>query len=242
MAIISNERDGFRVTRALRESILRLELRPGEVLDEAELASTMSVSRTPIREAIIQLIADGLVVRDGRKAKVAPLDFDDVPKLYDALLVSSRMIHRLAAEHRTLQDVRAIEDQMLQFERSIVEGNGVLRSEANHAFHKCISAAAKNRYFSDFYDNTLLSTIRLARACFADPSEASENERTDVLRKHLEETARQHRQIFQAIEAQDIEQADHLAVVHHQLTKERIKSVLFAGSESLNSTLDLSLV
>ncbi|WP_282605692.1 GntR family transcriptional regulator [Pelagibius sp. Alg239-R121] len=241
MTIISNERDGFRVTRAIRESILRLELRPSEVLDEAELATTMGVSRTPIREAIIQLIADGLVVRDGRKAKVAPLDFDDVPKLYDALLISSRMVHRLAAEHRTRQDLDSIKAQMQQFERSIVEGNGVLRSEANHAFHKCISAAGKNRYFSDFYDNTLLSTIRLARACFADPSEASENEGTDVLKKHLEETARQHRQIFLAIESQDIEQADGLAVIHHQLTRDRIKSVLFARSESLSGELDLSL-
>ena len=106
------ERDAWKVTRELRDAILRLELRPGRSLDEAAIAEALSVSRTPVREAIIQLIADGLVVREGRSAKVAPLDFDDLPKLYDALLIASRMVHRLAAQNRTDEDLKRITDQM----------------------------------------------------------------------------------------------------------------------------------
>ena len=79
MAATKDERDGSKVARQIREAILRLELRPGAVLDEADLAATMNVSRTPVREAIIQLISDGLVERQGRKALVATLDFDEVP-------------------------------------------------------------------------------------------------------------------------------------------------------------------
>ena len=135
------ERDGSKVSRVLREAILRLELRPGTLLDEAELAERLNVSRTPVREAIIQLIADGLVVREGRKAKVAPLDFDDVPKLYDALLISSRLVHRLAAENRTERDLEIIAQHMHAFETCVENGNGVLRSEANMDFHIAISAA-----------------------------------------------------------------------------------------------------
>src|SRR5690606_19615724 len=116
-----------------------LELRPGVILDEVEVATRLDVSRTPVREAIIQLVADGLVVRQGRKAKVAPLDFDDVPKLYDALMISSRLVHRLAAEHRSKRDLKEIARYMKLFENSTGSGNGVARSEANHAFHKAIS-------------------------------------------------------------------------------------------------------
>jgi len=116
------DRDGTHVEKWIREAILRLKFRPGQVLDEARLSEELMVSRTPVREAIIKLIADGLVIRDGRKAKVTPLDFDEVPKLFDALLISSRMVHRLAAEFRTDANLDEINHTLLEFERSVAVG------------------------------------------------------------------------------------------------------------------------
>ncbi len=224
-----DERESQKVARRLRDAILKLELRPGLVLDEADLAERMQVSRTPVREAIIQLISDGLVQRHGRKAIVATMDFDEVPKLYDALLVSSRLIQRLAAEHRTDADLKAIEKPMLDFEQSTDTSNGVERSEANLRFHLAISSAAGNRFFSSFYDSVLLGTIRLARACFAHESTAEylHPSSKDDLAAHLAETERQHRVLFQAIVDRDVELADQLAVDHYQLTRRRIEKVLF---------------
>ncbi len=233
-----SERDGPKVAREIRDSILRLEMKPGDVLDEAALAATLGVSRTPVREAIIQLIADGLVVRDGRKAKVAPLNFDEVPKLYDALLISSRMIQRLAAENRSDRDLARIEDCMLAFERAVDGSNGVERSEANVAFHKSISAAANNRYFSEFYEIALVGSIRLARACFAN---VGKQEETEKLQAHLAETARQHRLIFEAIKDHNVEMADRLAVLHYDLSKRRIEKVLFEGSQAFSGSPNLDL-
>lgn len=239
----STARGAARVTQTIREAILRLEMRPGSVLDEADIAAQLDVSRTPVREAIIQLIAEGLVVRDGRKAKVAPLDFDDVPKLYDALLISSRMVHRLAAENRTPRDLRIIESEMQKFEDNVKGGNGVARSESNAAFHMAIAAAGKNRYFAEFYERALLGTIRLARACFSDfgSGEYSEAYPGENVEKHLAETARQHRLIYSSIEARDVEEADRLAIVHHELTRNRLEKVLFSSSRALNTGLDLKL-
>ena len=51
------ERDGALVEGQIREAILRLKLRPGQVLDEARLSEELNVSTTPVREAIIKLIA-----------------------------------------------------------------------------------------------------------------------------------------------------------------------------------------
>lgn len=236
-----DERDGQKVARRLREAILRLELRPGVVLDEADLAERMEVSRTPVREAIIQLISDGLVQRQGRKAIVATMDFDEVPKLYDALLVSSRLIHRLAAEHRNDEDLAAIKKAMLEFEGSAGASNGVERSEANLRFHLAISIAAHNRYFSSFYDNVLLGTIRLARACFAQTStvEYLNPATRDELAAHLKETERQHRLLYEVILAQDVELADRLAVEHYSLTRNRVEKVLFK-SDPVIEGFDLS--
>lgn len=235
-----SERDGAKVARILRDGILRLELRPGVLLDEAELAESLKVSRTPIREAIIQLIADGLVVRDGRKAKVAPLDFDDVPKLYDALLISSRLVHRLAAENRTEADLVAIARHMRAFETYVEKGNGVLRSEANADFHTAISAAGKNRYISNFYEQALTGTIRLARASFSDDAPGDAN-KVQELRAHLQTTVREHAEIYAAIEARDVEAADETAKRHFTLTKNRMMKILFDQSFGLTSISDLTL-
>ncbi|MBT5679563.1 MAG: GntR family transcriptional regulator, partial [Marinovum sp.] len=51
----TTERDGNKIARHLRDAILRLQYRPGQNLDEAELSEALGVSRTPVREAIIQL-------------------------------------------------------------------------------------------------------------------------------------------------------------------------------------------
>lgn len=236
-----SERDGTKVTQILRDSILKLELRPGVILDEVEVASRLKVSRTPVREAIIQLIADGLVERQGRKAKVAPLDFDDVPKLYDALLISSRLVHRLAAENRTKRDLTQIAKHMREFENSASGGNDVDRSEANHAFHKAISAASANKYVSAFYETALAGTIRLSRACFATTYEFNEGEADATLKDHLAETVRQHIKIYDAIEARDVAGADALAVDHYRLTKNRVIAILFDQSQALLKVTDLSL-
>lgn len=230
------ERDAWKVARELREAILRLELRPGKILDEAALAESLEVSRTPVREAIIHLIADGLVVREGRSAKVAPLDFDDLPKLYDALFVASRVIHRLAAQNRTKDDLTKISKHMNLFKKEVASGEGVGRSETNFAFHMAIAQAADNRHFCAFYEQSLIGSLRIARACFA----SAKNEDEQEVRTHLAETVRQHDMIFDAIKNQDADLADEYAVLHNELTKQRIKRILFSGAPVLSEGLDLS--
>tara|TARA_R110002074_G_scaffold354774_4_gene526661 strand:- start:2867 stop:3601 length:735 start_codon:yes stop_codon:yes gene_type:complete len=233
-------RDGDKTAKHLRDAILRLQYRPGTNLDEAELCETLGVSRTPVREAIIQLISDGLVVRDGRKARVAPLDLNDVPKLYDALLISSRMIQRLAAQNRTVDDLKSIYKCLLRFEKATTDNSGLERSEANLELHFAISRAAGNKYFQAFYDQVLINSIRLARACFSDrPLSSAASDAS--LSTHLEETIRQHQLIYSAIEGSNADQADDLAVLHHKLSTDRLKTVLFGGMSDDEATPDLAI-
>lgn len=232
----TKDRNGNASYRTLRERILTLELRPGAVLDEAGLTQQLKVSRTPIREAIIQLIADGLVVREGRSARVAPLDIANIPPLYDALLVSSRMIQRLAAEFRTEADLEDIRERMKVFEDAVPSLRGAVLSDANFEFHLAISASANNRYFSDFYERVLTDTLRFNRACFSGRFDG-----IDDTEAHLSKTAKQHRATVKAIEDMDIEKADRLAVEHHRLARRRLEKVLSMGAMSITGETDLSL-
>lgn len=228
-------RDGSKIFGVLREAILRLELAPGSVIDEANLGAQLRVSRTPIREAIIQLIAEGLVIRDGRTARVAPLDFNDVPRIYEALLVSSRMIHRLAAENRQGSDLERIHTAMLNFEQYLHQGNGVQRQDANVAFHMEIAKAAENDYFKEFYERMLITSSRLSRACFSNRERGQTGAGPDEeLAAHIAETARQHRLMFDAIEAQDVEASDRLAVDHQKLSFDRLQRTMFTPARSVS--------
>ncbi|WP_408887320.1 GntR family transcriptional regulator [Komagataeibacter nataicola] len=70
MATDSGSREGDRVYSMLRKQILAVDLEPGSVLDEARIVQDMGTSRTPVREAVIRLVSDGLLKRDGRQVIV----------------------------------------------------------------------------------------------------------------------------------------------------------------------------
>lgn len=236
-------RDGTKALKILRNKILRLELRPGAVIDENALATALSMSRTPIREAIIQLISEGLAFRDGRVARVATLNFDEVPPLYDALLVASRMINRLAAEHRTHGDMEAIKAAHELFDEKMYGGDDIERQEANVHFHLAIARAAHNAYFYDFYQKVLSASSRLSRACFARADEQVNNyspitESDDPeLHGHVTETSRQHALMVKAIGEQNVAAADELAVMHQELALGRIKRLLFSRSNAVGGIM-----
>lgn len=236
MNISGRPRDGSKIYNTLRENILRLELNPGLVIDEASLCEQFNVSRTPVREAIIQLVSEGLVIRDGRSARVAPLDFSELPKLFDALLVSSRLINRLAALNRTEAHLADINYAMRKFESCTGEGDSMLVQDANVAFHLAIAAAAQNDYFRTFYERALLASSRLALACFSssDRTASADSRVRDELKGHFKETIRQHTMIYEAIREKDAERADSLAVMHQDLYATRLKTMLFKDTQGLD--------
>ena len=86
----------------LRREILRLRLVPGAALDEAGLVIRFGLSRTPVREALIRLAADGLVTMlSNRKAQVSTLDLGNFPRFVEALNLLQRAIMLLAALRRS---------------------------------------------------------------------------------------------------------------------------------------------
>src|SRR5690606_8634940 len=91
-----------RVYDLLFQETLSLRLEPGSALDEAELAETYGVSRTPMREAIIRLSGEGLVrLRPNRSARVAPMDVHNLREYHEAAELMHRVVARWAAARRS---------------------------------------------------------------------------------------------------------------------------------------------
>ncbi len=120
-------------------------LRPGDRLTETDLAERMGLSRTPIREAIRQLEADGLVSHVARVgAVVRTLDYSEIMELYDMRVVlegtAARMAARAASEIE-LSELDAINDEMIG-----AADQPTRAYDLNRQFHMALLDAAKNRF------------------------------------------------------------------------------------------------
>ncbi|HEV8389557.1 MAG TPA: GntR family transcriptional regulator, partial [Dongiaceae bacterium] len=120
----------------LRTEILSLALPPGQLLDETSLAGRFDLSRSPVREALIRLAVEDLVVTlPNRSTIVAPIEIENFPKYVDALDIAQRMNARWAAELRTEADLATMADRERRFEETVKSGDHLAMSEANKNFH-----------------------------------------------------------------------------------------------------------
>jgi len=189
----------------LRHEILALTLKPGEALDETGLAERFDLSRSPVREALIRLSGEELVViLPNRSTIVAPIDILNFPKYVDALDIAQRMNCRLAAELRTEADLTAITQRLKAFDATAKMGDHLAMSEANKDFHMAIAEAGKNPYYIGFYDKLLNQGRRMLHLHF----------------DFLEQTyggyllTDEHDDMLVAIRDRDVARADKLAHAH----------------------------
>jgi DNA-binding GntR family transcriptional regulator len=213
-----------RVYESLRQDILRLDLPPGSALDEAVLSSRYAVSRTPVREALIRLWADGLVSNiKGRGARVAALDLQNLRSFFEGLDILQRAVTRLAALRRKPADLDEIAIHLAAFEEGAMRCDSETVNEANYRFHSAIARAAASDYLEQAYGRCLMEGLRIGRVCFSDHTGVNER-----LETHLAATMQDHRDIQAALVAQDADRAEALAGSHVDLFRNRIVTALLS--------------
>jgi DNA-binding GntR family transcriptional regulator len=210
---MAEEQEGKRVRgmglklayETIRDEILALDLQPGQLLDETSLAERFGMSRSPIREALIRLAGEDLVVMlPNRSTIVAPLDLSIFPKYVEALDLAQRISTRLAADLRTEADLKAIAARQKEFEAAVRTGKHLAMSEANKLFHMAIAHAGRNPYLAAFYERLLDQGRRIMHLHF----EYLERTHDGVL------LTDEHAQMLDAIRDRDVDRADRLAHAH----------------------------
>ena len=107
-AVVSTARDqpaALRVYEALKAEILAGAIEPGGQLRETPLSARFAVSRTPIREALQRLVADGLAEGEGGHVVVTRFAFEDLLDFYGLLSVVQGHVTRLVAERATDEEI-----------------------------------------------------------------------------------------------------------------------------------------
>lgn len=120
-------------------------LPPGSRLTETEIAERLKISRTPVREAIRRLEAEGLVNHMPRAgAAVRRLSYPEIMELYEMRVVLEGTAARLAA--RSASEVEIEELAAINAEMAAASGDGAALSRLNRQFHTRLIDAARNRF------------------------------------------------------------------------------------------------
>lgn len=185
---------------ALRRRISSQELAPGQRLNEAELAASLSVSRTPLREAMRMLLAEGLVQQLPTGGMVvAPLDPQDMRELYVVRAALEGVVAREACEHLSADDEAELEKLLDQMQLLVAYPQEVHR--LGNLFHLRLLAASGNRRAAQ-----LLEQLRGHLLRYQTLSTRSESRRHDAVA--------QHRAIFDALRHKEADEAERLMRDH----------------------------
>lgn len=189
-----------RVYRSLREDILAFRLKPGQQLQEVEIAQQYGLSRTPVREALRRLSADGLAVMTTRGTTVAEISFREVLEAYQVRELLEPFAARLAAAQITQPDLDRIA-ALLGYEPPELPTLTQMADQlsVDREVHDIILAASGNETVRRVIDDM---RQRIQRVQFLVPGGRS--------RASLEE----HRQILAALRARDAD-ATELAMREH---------------------------
>ncbi|MCL6454611.1 MAG: GntR family transcriptional regulator [Alicyclobacillus sp.] len=188
------------VYEAVKTSIVQGELLPGQRLTEEFLSNTLGVSRTPVREAMKRLEADGLVTPIKRRGVVVrSFTREDVQQIYDIRALLEGFAAGHAALHRTDEQLGQMHHAVSQYERCLTARihrrqhvHDIMR--CNNLFHQLIHASAHNPHLTFMIGKVIVLPLVFRSFYWYNTLEIAGS---------LEE----HKHILRAIACQDVEWA-----------------------------------
>ncbi len=141
------------VTHRLRQMLVENQIAPGAKLNERTLCEALNISRTPLREAIKALAAEGLVaLLPNRGAVAVALSEADVRNTFEVMAGLESQSGMLAAQRITDAELNEIRALHLEMMAAHVRRDLSTYYRLNALIHRAINAAAKNPVLSSTYD------------------------------------------------------------------------------------------
>lgn len=134
------------VVERLRDAIVSGTLPPGTLLRETALAASLGVSATPVREALGELAAEGLVEIEAHRLKrVAPIDFGAMRDLLRVQTELWRLGYRWGMPHVGSDELAQLDSAIADYGHAIATDDALAAIRAGHAFHTVVITASANR-------------------------------------------------------------------------------------------------
>lgn len=196
-----------RVYEQLRAEIIDGDLPPGQVLAEVEQSQRFGISRTPVREAIGRLAAEGLAEQQGgRGVVVSEVTVDDITPLFEVREALDIQAARLAALRGNPAEFTALADQLESVAQ--VFDSGPVHHDSSAAYYdlveqmdRAIDSAAANPWLDAASSTVRMQLARVRRLAAHDPS-------------RLAAAAREHAQIARAVSTGSAQLAEAAVRLH----------------------------
>jgi DNA-binding GntR family transcriptional regulator len=186
----------------LRDDIIQWRLEPGTALGEVEVSARVGLSRTPVREALSRLIAEGLVSNaSGRTAVVAAVSREDIRRLFELREALEMQAARLAARRRNAEVFSELKEAFLAGPPDDAHDNADNSYFLADRLDAAIDDAMSNVYLRNTLRDIRGHLARVRRHAHADP-------------KRLEHATAEHLLIVDAILRQDEMLAAQATAVH----------------------------
>jgi DNA-binding GntR family transcriptional regulator len=188
------------VAERLRQQIFARELEPGSWIDEQKLAADYGISRTPLREALKVLAAEGLVTMKVRRgAYVTEMSADDVKQIYHLLGLLESDAAGVVARNASDEQIRELRTLHDKLEKQVRQRDAFFAT--NEQFHIRLLQMSGNRWLEQTVHD-LRKVMKL-------------NRHHSLFRQgRLAESLAEHREVMQAIERRDAESAVRLMRRH----------------------------
>ncbi len=202
-----------RLADALRAKILEGELPEGQKIRERLLTEEFGVSRTPLREAMKMLAAEGLIeLIPNRGAIVSRQSDTELEEAFPVLAALERLAGEDAARRATDDEIARIEEMTEQLRQTVEDGDRIAYFELNHEIHNFILDAARNQTLVRAHSTV---AARIYRARY----------QANLAQSRWRSALGEHQEIAQALRARDAARLGRLLHDHMIATLESVISV-----------------
>lgn len=195
----------------IRREIVLNHFHPNQVISENQITDQLNMSRTPVREAMKKLEADGLVVMRGRENIVTPLTSDDVQEVYE--------LRSMLEEYALKKNINNIPEAALdkisaEFDKAYSDQDWDEYLQVDTAFHELITNIEGHYRLHQFLNILKAQTARTRYVSAHNPTRMS---------RSLEE----HKEIIKWIKEHNIDEAEKALAYHLQRVYESVHKYLF---------------
>ena len=204
------------IANDLRERILSGDLAEGETIRQESLAEEYDVSRMPVREALKQLDAEGLVhLTNNRGASVTTHSLSEIGEIFDLRSLLETDLFRRAIPQMTQPDFARC-DQILEQMEASYDANDVSRWGAlNYRYHSALYAAAQRSLTNDLLHRVSLQSDRYIRMHLS-------------VMQQREPARKEHRDLLHLARTSQVEEACALLAGHIGRTKDQLLALVAA--------------
>jgi DNA-binding GntR family transcriptional regulator len=201
------------VTKALRQSILNNELTPNVIYNEKSIAQDLGISRTPVREALLELSAKRLVKFLPQKGVVINTftlqDIDDAFEIRTALEVFS--VQKLCLNANDT-DTTSLEQCLTDQKNAVASNDEIQFMEADRSFHIGFTRLTKNNYLIDMMEDIRDIMHLMGFKALA-------------ITGRMEAVVKEHRKILAAVQQKNVSLAMDQMRVHLENSRDAVKTV-----------------